>query len=149
MKMMTTLEKVEIAVIPFFGIGFWLIAPVLPSELSSGKLILIMSALLLFQSLIRDFFLLASVKRMSHPVEYRVARCMCLESTVGITGILVGAGVLSLGIEQPVVISHGEWGALAMLIMVTGFIIKDFVVESRPWQIVRDKSHVNILFKWK
>ncbi len=146
---MTTLEKIEIALIPIFGIGFWLIAPALPSQLGAGALLLSLSALMLLQSLIRDLFLLANVKRMSQPIKYRAARCMCLESTVGMTGIFIGAGVLGLGVEQLVVIENWEWGALAILIMLAGFTIKDFVIESRPWQIIRDKNHVNILFKWK
>jgi len=147
--MATIFEKIELALIPLFGVVFWLIAPLLPGQLNTGNLFLSVSALLLFQSLVRDLFLLAAMKREPQPTQYRAARCMCLESTVGMTGILVGAGVLGLGIDTPVVINKWVCSILVMLTLATGFLIKDFVIETSPWRILRDRKHVNILFKWR
>jgi len=147
--MATIAEKIEITLIPLFGIIFWLLAPILPGQLNAGNLFLTMSALLLFQSLIRDLFLLAEMKRKPQQVQYSATRCICLESTVGITGILVGAGILSFGINLPVVMNKWMWSILVMLIMAAGYFIKDIVLEIGPWRILRDKNHMNILFKWR
>jgi hypothetical protein len=144
----TISEKIELALIPLLGIVFWLIAPLLPGQLNTGYLLLSVSALLLFQSLVRDLFLLAEMKREPQPIQYRAARCMCLESTVGMTGILVGTGVLGFGINMPVVLNKWVCSILVMLTLATGFLIKDFVIETSPWRILRDRKHVNILFKW-
>jgi hypothetical protein len=146
--MATISEKIELALIPLLGIIFWLIAPLLPGQLNTGNLLLCMSALLLFQSLVRDLFLLAKMKREQQPAQYRAARCMCLESTVGMTGILVGAGFLGFGINMPVVLNKWVYSILVVLALATGFLIKDLVIETSPWRILRDRKHVNILFKW-
>jgi len=141
-------EKIELALIPLLGIVSWLIVPLLPSQLNTGNLLLSVSALLLCQSLVRDLFLLTEIEREPQSTQYRAARCMCLESTVGMTGILVGAGVLGLGINMPVVLNKWMCSILVVLTLATGFLIKDFVIETSPWRILRDRKHVNILFRW-
>ncbi len=153
---MTIPEKVELISIPIFGIGIWLVATLftleLPSELNVGNLALMLSSLLLLQGLVRDLFILARAKRMSHTTENkvtRVARCMCMESTLGIIGILLGIGIFCIGINQSVQMANWAWGGWVMLTMSVGFAIKDLVIETNPWRIVRDKDHMNIVFKWK
>ncbi len=145
---MTTLEKIELTLIPFFCIIAWLITTTLPKEMPIGHLILAISALLLFQSLIRDLVLLARKKKAAKN-QSRSIRCICLESSVGVTGILLGASVLGLGISYPIIMGRWGWSILTLLVLMTGFMIKDFVVESRPWRIVRDKNHMNIIFTLK
>jgi hypothetical protein len=171
--MMTMLEKLELISIPLFGMGFYMLASLastsppgsafifefifefilLPGAPSMGNLLLLMSSLLLLQGLVRDLSLLAIAKRSPQSAaperELRAARCMCMESTVGITGILLGIGILGFGINQPIRMADWEWGVLVMLIMSVGFAIKDLVIETAPWRIVRDKDHMNIVFKWK
>jgi hypothetical protein len=146
---MTTLEKIELTLIPFFCIVAWFITTALPKEIPIGHLILATSALLLFQGLIRDLFLLARKKKMQQKNQYRSIRCICLESSVGVTGILLGASVLGLGVSYPVVMGKWEWSILVLLVLATGLMMKDLVVESRPWRIVRDKNHMNIIFTLK
>ena len=74
---------------------------------------------------------------------------MCLESTVGITGVLIGAGFLGFGSNLPIVMDKGWWSVLVVLIFGTGFVIKDFVIEANPWRIIRDRNHMNIVFTCK
>ena len=74
---------------------------------------------------------------------------MCIESTVGATGIVAGAVLLGTGIDRPVVMDKGIWSPLAMATMAVGFAIKDYVLEWRPWRVRRDKDHTNIVFTWK
>ncbi len=146
---MTIGEKIELTLIPVLGMGFWLAAPVLPDQIGVGRLFLAASALLLFQSLVRDFWLLAREKRTSQPSPRRAVRCMCIESTVGATGIVVGAILLGSGITRSVAMDNWVWSVLAMLIMGIGFLMKDYVLEWNPWRIRRDKDHMNIVFTWK
>ena len=146
---MTKGEKFELAVIPVLGIGFWLMAPAVPGQVGVGRLLLAASAFLLFQSLVRDLWLLARDKRASQPSPRRAARCMCIESTVGATGIVVGAILLGTGITRSVVMDDWVWSVLVMLVVGIGFLIKDYVLEWSPWRIRRDRDHMNIVFTWK
>ena len=81
----------------------------LPDKLGVGRLLLGASALLLFQSLARDLWLLAREKRASQPSPRRKARCMCVESTVGAMGIVAGAVLLGSGIDRSVGMNNWVW----------------------------------------
>jgi hypothetical protein len=146
---MTIGEKIELSLIPVLGIGFWVIAPELPDQLGVGRLLLAASALLLLQSLVRDLWLLTRKKRASQPGPRRAVRCMCIESTVGATGIVVGAILLGSGITRLIAMDDWVWSVLVMLILGVGFVTKDYVLEWSPWRIRRDKDHMNIVFTWK
>jgi hypothetical protein len=148
-KVMTKAEKIELVLIPFLGAGFWLMAPLLPVRVGVGKLLLWTSALLLLQGLVRDIWLLAKHKYNVEPGPLKKARCMCLESTLGATGIVAGTIILGSGIDRYVTVNAWTWGLLVMLVMTTGLLIKDFVVEWGPLRFRRDKDHMNIVFSWK
>jgi hypothetical protein len=145
---MTKTEKIELALIPVLGIGIWLMAPLLPDRIGVGKLLLWSSALLLLQSLIRDLWLLARHKSYLEPESLKKARCMCVESTLGATGIVAGIIILGSGVDRLVTMNGWRWLLLVMLVMATGFLIKDFVVEWGPLRFRRDKNHMNIVFTW-
>ncbi|MFW5431226.1 MAG: hypothetical protein ACKE5M_03520 [Methylophilaceae bacterium] len=143
---MSPFEKTELTLILILSICTCLLSFMLPSQVAIGNLILAASALLLLQSLLRDLFLIARMKRSSK--QYKELRCMCLESTIGMTGIIIGAGVVGIGIDQLVAINRYTWVVLIVFIMVMSFLIKDFVIQSSPWCISQDKDHLNILVKW-
>ena len=144
---MSTLEKFELALIPVIGLVVGLLVPALPRAINAGYLLLTMSAILLLQSLLRDLFLLASVKKSSQPQMNKV-RCMCLESTVGITGIVVGAGLFGLGVDAAIMLQNWSGSVLVLIILGTGFGIKDFILETNPWRVRQDKNHMNIIVTW-
>ena len=146
---MTRLEKMEVALIPVVGVATYLLAYKLPAQISLGHLLLTASVMLLLQSLLRDLLLLAKTKRSVSEHTAKTARCMCLESTVGMTGVLAGIGVLGLGISNTLIMNNVGWSALIMVMLTSGFLIKDWLIESRPWRLVRDKDHLNIIFTWK
>lgn len=146
---MTAAEKIELVLIPLFGFGIWLMATGLPDTVGVGRLFLGASVLLLFQGLIRDFWLLAKGKRAADPSPPRKARCMCVESTIGVFGVVVGIVVLGSGINRSVIMDNWMWSVLAIVVMTTGFAIKDYVVEWNPLRVRRDKDHMNIVFAWK
>jgi hypothetical protein len=146
---MTKTEKIELALIPVLGTGIWLTAPLLPDRIGVGKLFLWSSALLLLQSLIRDLWLLARHKHNVEPELVKKAPCMCVESTVGVTGIIAGVVILGSGVDRLVTMNEWSWGLLVMLVVATGLLIKDFVVEWDPLRFRREKNHMNIVFTWK
>jgi hypothetical protein len=145
---MTIAEKIELAVIPILGAGFWLMAPLLPERVGVGKLLLWTSALLLLQGLVRDLWLLARQKQNLEQGLLKKARCMCVESTLGATGIVAGIIILGSGVDHLVTMNGSSWGLLVMLVVATGLLIKDFVVEWSPLRFRRDKNHINIVFTW-
>ena len=146
---MTIAEKIELALIPVLGIGVWLMAPGSPGHVGVGRLLLATSAFLLFESLIRDLWLLIRDRRVKKSSPPRKDRCICAESTAGASGVIIGLVLLGSGIDYPVTMNNWTWSLLVMTTMILGFIIKDYVVELGPIRVRRDKDHMNIIFTWK
>ena len=139
-------EAVELGLIVVAALLTWSAASMLPDSVALGRLLLTGSALLLLQSLIRDLSILARRPRTDTPAKAEAAQCMCIESTVGAAGIVVGAGIVGAGVGFPVAMGGASWVALVAGVLVVGFLIKDFVFEWSPWRIRRDKDHMNIVF---
>ncbi|MFT5425675.1 MAG: hypothetical protein ACI9ZT_000607 [Gammaproteobacteria bacterium] len=74
---------------------------------------------------------------------------MCIESTVGMTGIVVGALLLNIGIDASISMTGWYWSVMVMVVTGFGYLIKDYVFEWNPWRICLDKDHMNIIVKWK
>lgn len=146
---MTTAEKFEAALIPLAGAAIWLMGEWLPTDIGIGSLLLASSVLLLFQGLLRDLWLLFKRKRDTPSGARQKVLCMCVESTVGVTGVVAGLIVLGSAINRLVPMSPSIWSLSAVAILIIGFVIKDFIFEWRPFRIRRDKNHLNIVFSWK
>jgi hypothetical protein len=146
---MNVAEMVELVLIPVIAAGFWWFAAALPDHLGLGRLLLSSSALLLFQSLLRDIWLLAKARRRARSGAPRVARCMCIESIVGMSGIVIGVMVFASGIGISLTMQRWSWSLFAAIVLATGFLMKDYVLEVKPWRLRRDKDHVNIIVKWR
>ena len=149
MSDMTTAERIELALIPLVGVAVWWISERLPAQIGIGSLLLAASVLLLLQGLVRDLWLLFKRRQDSHAGPGQEALCMCVESTVGVTGVVAGLIVLGSAADSTVFVSRTLWSILAVAVMIIGFAIKDFVFEWRPFRIRRDKDHVNLVFSWK
>ena len=149
MSDMTTAERIELALIPFVGVAVWLTAARLPGQIGIGPLLLAASVLLLFQGLIRDLWLLFKRRQDSQIGARREALCMCVESTVGLTGIVAGLILLGSAADLTLLVGRTLWSILAVAVLAIGFAIKDLVFEWRPFRIRRDKDHVNLVFSWK
>jgi hypothetical protein len=145
---MTMAEKVELMLIPIMATLIWLMAPIFPNNLPAGRLLLLASALVLLQSLVRDLWLLFNNRRGEQKPS-KAARCICIESAVGATGVVVGAILLGAEINHPMFMNEWAWSALIVVVLSGGFLMKDYVMEWSPWRIRRDKDHMNIVFRWK
>lgn len=146
---MTREEKIELCLVPAGAVVAWMVADVLPQRLTLGHLLLICSALLLFQSLVRDLALLSRARREAKTVPKRAARCMCVESALSATGVVAGGAILASGTSAEVPMNGVVWALTIGLVMALGFALKDLVFEWSPWRLRRDKDHMNIVFTLK
>jgi hypothetical protein len=142
-------EMVEMVLVAVIAAGTWWFAGVLPTRLGLGRLLLYGSALLLLQSLLRDLWLLARARRQVRVSPPRVIQCMCVESMVGMTGVIIGLLLLSVGLGASVGMERWGWSLFVAVVLGMGFLIKDYVVETRPWRLRRDKDHLSIIVKWR
>jgi len=142
-------EKAEAAIITGSGFAVYAIASVFVGTYSLGMVILAMSAVLLIQSLLRDLVILARQSHVQQSSNKRAMRCMCVESTVGITGVAVAAGMVCFNIDLPMSMTQLRWTLAAFSSLAVGFAIKDLVISLDPVRIVRDKDHLNIIVKLK
>ncbi len=145
---MVTSEKVELGLI-FLATGIvWAAAPLLPSTLTVGKMLFFLTLLVFVQSLVRDLYRLAASRRMAASEKVEM-QCMCLETTLGVTTLLLAVVLMACGIGRPLVWTRWEMTELTLVAMVGCFLIKDLVLEWNPWRIRYDKNHINIIVRWR
>jgi len=147
----TIARTIELGAIGPLALAARLLRPWLPDTVELGNLLLDASAILLGQSLLRDLWLLAAARRRAgaEASARRTALCLCAESTVGIAGIIASCALIGAGIYRPLAMGTWSWSLLSLLVMGLGFLIKDYVLEARPWRIRRDPDHLNLLVGWK
>ena len=146
---MTAAEKTELALIPLAGVAIWLFGYRLPEKIGIGSLLLAASVLLLLQGLIRDLWLLYKRRQLPQDGTRREALCMCVESTVGVTGVVAGLILVGAMADMTFRVSPTLFSILAVTVLAAGFAIKDFVFEWHPFRLRRDKDHLNLVFSWK
>jgi hypothetical protein len=144
---MTRAEQIELLAIALLAPAAWLVWPPTPTVVPLWQLTLELSALLLVQSLVRDVAILLRSRRS--PSLRKEAQCFCLESTIGVTGVVIGAALALLG--SPAQVRISQWGAClaALGTMAVGFAIKDLVISWGPLAVRREKDHLNLIVRWK
>jgi hypothetical protein len=145
---MSVTEKIELGLIAAVTVSFFLVAGVMPERISVGNLLLGAASVVLLQSLLRDLWLLAKGRRKPPTHPPRVGQCMCVESTVGITGVAVGLILVLCRVGMTAPMGRWSWGAFVLVSLGIGFLMKDYVIEFKPWRIRRDKDHLNIIVQW-
>jgi len=145
---MTQTERtVELTLIAMCTGLTWLAGDLLAGVSDTGRVALTCAGVLLAQSLIRDFWFVWS-KRGHKPTQAKHARCMCVESTLGMLGIVVGAVVLLAGFTTSLQTSALFWATAVGLTLVLGYFIKDYVLTWFPVRFKKDPDHMNIIVKW-
>jgi hypothetical protein len=146
MHRLTSLEKAELAgitvviALSWFAPGF---------SLRTGGLITAASLLLLLQGFCRDIWLWRAARRNPSTEPPRHAACMCVESTIGFTGILAAAGLTAFRFG-PLYSVIQPWLTLGVAaVLSAGFLLKDFVFTWSPWRIYREKDHATLHFRWR
>lgn len=147
---MSRTEKSELLLIALLLIGVLLVEAVLPAKLRFSNVVLYAASLLLLQSLFRDlWYLFASRFKETSDSQVKEMQCMCVESTVGIVGVVIGLLLFFTQIDVYLTMSTILWLTLVGGVLIGGFFIKDYVFMWNPWRIYKDKDHLNIVFSWK
>ena len=142
---MTHAERLELALIPVAAAAASAVAARLPTAPGLGTLLLAGAVVLLLQGLLRDLWLLWRRRTRPPTGQPRRMACLCLESTLGSTGVLAGLVVLGSGLSWRIALPAWGWGLLVGAVLVLGFAIKDLVIALRPLRLVRDPDHLNIV----
>jgi len=146
---MTRAEWIELSLVAFVAAASSQTAQFLPAAIPLWQIVLGLAALLLAQSLVRDVVIVIRQRREKSNVPKKIARCLCLESTVGATGMAAGAAVASLGVTRQFTVSPWEISIAVAATMILGLVIKDLVISWEPPRVRREKDHVNLLVRWK
>ena len=150
-RQLTTLEKAELLLILLSMASLVVVTEFLsifsfPASALLGHIVLWLCGLLLFQGLIRDLWLLRTSKAQSNAK--KTAKMMCIESSIGLLGILVGL-LLSLYFSSlTIALVNWVWIALIAMILVFGFFLKDYVFAFNPLRIAREPDHLNVVVKF-
>ena len=78
-----------------------------------------------------------------------VRQCMCVESSVGVLIVMVGLLLLITNIDARVIFNIYMLIFVMAVVLLSGFLIKDYVIEWNPWKISKEKDHINIIFSLK
>ena len=146
---MTRAEITELTLIPLVAAGYANFTSPQTACTPVGSILISCALLLLVQSLVRDLYLLVRMRRTPQATTRTSARCLCLESAVGLSGVVAGALLLGAAVPYGFVMDGWAWGAVSFATLLLGYRIKDYVFEWNPWRIRRDKDHHQIIFAWK
>jgi hypothetical protein len=149
MAAINTSDKVELALILAVSLLIAVTDLPGPERISVGYVLLFCSGAMLVLSLIRDISILVSSRHKTFDGPPRESRCMCVESAVGLGGVMIAAMLLGAGFTEPVCMYGGGWAIFLLPSLLTGFLLKDYVFEWNPWRIRREKNHLNIIFRWR
>src|SRR5271165_2373316 len=95
---MKTREKIELGLIPVVVAVAGLAGRWLPSQLGPGELLVIACLLWLVQGGLRDLWLLYLQKSRPAAAPRRRLACLCLESSAGLAGIVLGVALALSGL---------------------------------------------------
>ena len=140
-----TFERVELALIGLVCVVVAVAGARFGGTYSLGELVLYGAAALLAQSLVRDLWLLSQARKAEGSGQPRKARCMCIESTIGMAGVLAGGLLMLAGIGPGVTLGAVHVAAGLGLILIGGFLVKDWVFTWSPFRLLRDPDHINIV----
>ncbi|HEX3889369.1 MAG TPA: hypothetical protein VHX90_00845 [Verrucomicrobiae bacterium] len=146
---MTRAEWIEIFAISVVTAASWPASKLFHSTMPLWQIVIGASALLLAQSLVRDVAILLRSRHLKSNEPRKEAQCFCLESTVGLTGVIAGLALIGLGSSHQIAVSHWEFSIAIAGTMIMGFLIKDLVVSWRPFGLRREKDHLNLIVRWK
>ena len=124
-----------------FGLNHFYASP------SLGQVIIALSLLFLVQTLLRDIWLYYRMHKATNAGDMSEIRGFCVETTVGVSVLILGFAVLFFSQSQALEISFTLWWILAMFTMGLCFWLRDYVFSWRPWRIYKDPDHSNLLFK--
>lgn len=135
------------------GVVAWL-SPRLPASLEIGALVAVAALTLLVQGGVRDVATLVRQRRRQKTdtaAPPHAAHCICLESTVGLGGVLLGVVLTALPAGGPrIALPAAFWPVAFALIGLTGLAIRDLVIQWKPrLRLLRVKDHGSIMVRFR
>jgi hypothetical protein len=143
--MLSRAEKTEASLIGLSVAGMAAGSMRLPSALDLGTLVTVAALALLLQGFFRDLWILYRSRGQRERPE--TATCICAESAIGLSGVLIGVVASIAWVKVPIALKPWHWPALAVLVWGLGFVIKDIVIQWRPWAVRRIKNHGSIVVR--
>ena len=132
-------------------VGAAVIAARLPHRVSLGDLLLAGAAVLLLQGLVRDLARIRAAARAlrvlpegAAPLPHRAARCTCVESGIGVVGIVAGAVLLFSGSSIRFTMPPFAWPALAAGVTLFGWLVRDIVFDARLRRFRVERDHASL-----
>ena len=142
-------EKIELGLIALATGVLAGISGRLPSSMELGSLLAVAAVALLGQGLVRDVWLLMRQRKVGGTAHQEDASCMCVESTVGLGGVVAGVVLTAIGVTVVVALPAWVWSVAGALVWLAGFAMKDLVIQWSPWGLRRVKNHGSILVRWR
>ncbi|MGJ8653191.1 MAG: hypothetical protein ACSHX8_07950 [Opitutaceae bacterium] len=147
MPSLTLLEKTELCLIAIAIAALSFLHTYLPLQYSTGGLIASLALTLLLHGFIRDIYLLYKLRRAPETEPKISMRCMCLESSIGLPAVILGAILSILAPDWKLQIPTELSAVMYSIALIFGFLIKDLVITWRPLGLRREKNHSRIQFK--
>jgi len=144
---MTRAEWVEVGLIVSISAATVALPMELLSDLTLGEMVLYLSALLLAQGLVRDLSMLLRNRAAAHGGVFQESQCLCLESAIGVTGVVVGAALFVSPSARPIALSGWHVSIAVASTLTIGFLIKDLVVTWNPLGIRREKNPLSVIVR--
>ena len=142
-------ERIELLLILPAALTVAALSSQLPAAPSLGHLLLAAAVLLLAQGLLRDLWLLQRTRSSAASVVPRRLACLCVESGLGVAGVVAGLVLLGSGVDLPVTMSPARWGTATAAVLALGFVIRHWIIALHPLRLVRDADHLGILVRWR
>jgi hypothetical protein len=118
---------------------------VLPDVVRTGIFGLLAAAMLLGQGLARDLVTVWRARREGDTdAEVPSMACLCVESTVGLAGIVAGSIAVLAGLGGSLMMSPLAWTLSAAVVLLIGIAVRDWVVQVRPLRIVYIPDHGSV-----
>ena len=148
---MTKREQYEIVLIVVFVSVVSVFSFYLPDQVRLGRIVLYCASLLLFQGLLRDLsiYLFKSKKTDQTEQPKIMAECLCLESGIGVLGVMIGLLLFFSLNDWVVSIVQWQWVGMLMSVLIVGYLIKDWVFYWKSFQFRREPDHANVIFSFK
>jgi len=139
---------VELCFIFLIGFLCYLVTLPWPDSISIGRFVLSMAVLFLVQTLLRDLWLLGQQKSANGARRNQERAAFCVESAVGISAVVAGCGLLFLSTPITVSLSSPGWSIAVFSTLLLCFLLRDYVIQWRPWRVYKEPDHINIVVRW-
>lgn len=142
-------DRGEAALIVVAAAAAALLHPWFPASSRLGLLVLAGAATLLAQGLVRDLWILQQRRqRRARPAPPagppRGAACACVESTLGLTGVVVGGALLFAGAGGRISLPAWFWPAFVLCVGGLGFALRELVVDFGRLALRRERDHSSL-----